>query len=77
MVAALELQFAQKVPSHSVDSVELTLFTAERTGVRIVLEPVVLAVSTQRLLTLLAFNRVFEHVIANPTDELLQEGFHV
>lgn len=44
-MAALELDFAQEVPSHPVDPIELTLVSTKRTGVRVLLKPVSLAIS--------------------------------
>lgn len=44
VVAAFELQLAKQIPGHSVYTIELTLFSAVRTGVWILLEPLVLAI---------------------------------
>lgn len=68
MVAALEHQLAQQIASHSVDSVELTFLPAEGTGVGVVLEPMVLAVTAQWLLALLALYGIFQHIVTYSTN---------
>ena len=57
-MAAPKLNFTKQIPGHSVDSVELTLVPTERTGVGILLEPMIFAVAAQRLLTCFALYRV-------------------
>ena len=77
VVAALKHQLAQQISGHAVHSVELTLLSTEWTGVGVVLEPVVLAVAAQRLLALLALDWVLQHVVADATNELLEECLHL
>ena len=50
LVATLELDFAKEITCHSINSIELALDPAVGAGVRILLEPVRLAVTAQGLL---------------------------
>lgn len=68
-MAALELDFAQQVPCHSINSIELTLFPAVGACVWILLEPMILAVDAERLLADFALNWVFEHVVADSANQ--------
>lgn len=73
MMTTFEHNFAQKIPGHPVHPVELTFVSAKRTGIRILLEPMGLALAAQRFLAGFAFNWVFENVIANTANQLGQE----
>ena len=76
-VRAAEHQFRKKIARHTVHAIKLTLLAAVGTRVRVLLEPVRLAVTAQRLLACFALNRVLEHIITDATDELRQECLNV
>ena len=76
-MATPKLNFAQEIACHSVDPVELALVPAVWTSVRILHEPMGLAVTTKRLLTGLALNGVLQDVVADAANELGQEGLDV
>jgi hypothetical protein len=77
VIAAFELKLAKQVSGHPVNSIELTFFSAIRTGVWILLKPLILAIGAEWLLTLLALYGVFKDVIAYAADELLEESLNV
>lgn len=76
-VRAAELKLAQEVARHTVDAIELALLAAVGACIRVLLEPVRLAVAAKRLLACLALDWVLEHIIADATDELRQERLNV
>jgi len=76
-VTAPEHQLAEKVSGHSIYPIKLTLVSAEWAGVWILLEPMSLAVTTQRFFTNNALDWIFQNVVADTTDEFSQESFHV
>ena len=75
VVAAAELNLAEKVPGHPIDPVELRLIPTKWTSVWILLEPVCLAVATKWLLANNTLDRIFQDIVANSADELCQECF--
>lgn len=77
MVTAFELDFGQQVPRHAVNPVELALVAAVGARVGVSLEPVGLTVAAEGLLARFALYGVFKHVVADVTDEFLQEAAHV
>ena len=76
-VAASEHQFAQEVASHPVNAVELGLLAAIRAGVGVLLEPLILAVTTERLLAILALDGVLKDIVADAADQLRQKRLHL
>lgn len=76
-MAAPELYLTKQVARHPVDAVELALVAAVRTGVRVLHEPVRLAVTAERLLAVLALDGVLQDVVADTADQLRQEGLDV
>lgn len=67
-VTAAELQLRKQVAGNSVYAIELRFLTAVRASVRVLLEPERLAAAANRLLAVLTFERILEHVIANAAD---------
>ena len=76
-VTAPEHDFAEQIPCHPVDSIELGLVSAEGTCVGVLLEPVGLAISAKGLFTSFALDRVLEHVVTDATDQLWKECLDV
>jgi len=76
-VTAPKHQLAEKVSGHSIYPIKLTLVSAEWAGVWILLEPMGLAVTTQRFFTNNTLDWIFQNVVADTTDEFSQESFHV
>ena len=74
---AFKHDFTKEISCHPVYSIELALLSAERTSIWVLLEPLVFAVTTERLFTCLTFNWVFQYVIADATNQLCQECFNV
>ena len=67
-MAASELNFAEEIACHAVYTVELGFVAAVRTRIRILHKPMRLTITTQRLLTILAFNRILQNIITNAAD---------
>lgn len=76
-MCAPEQELGQQIASHTIDAIKLRLLATVRARVRVLLEPVRLAVAAQRLLARLTFNWILEHVVANATDQLRQERFNL
>ena len=72
-----ELDFAKKIPRHPIDPIELTFVSAEWARIRILLEPMRLAITTQRLLARLALYGILQNIIADSAEELGQESLDV
>lgn len=72
-----KLDFTEKVPCHPIDPIELTFVSAEWARIRILLKPLRLAISTQRLLARLALDRILQYVVADSAKELSQKSLHV
>ena len=70
LMATPKLNLMQQISGHAINSVKLRLFPAEWACIRVLLEPVELAVAAQRLLTVFALNGVFKYVVTNWTDQL-------
>ena len=70
---ALELDLRQEISRHAVDSIKLTLLAAVRTSVRVLLEPLILAITAQRLLASFALDWVFENIVADSADKLAEK----
>lgn len=76
-MAAFEHDFAKEVPCHSIHPIKLTFISAKWTSIWILLEPVSFAIAAERFFTNDAFDRIFEHIIADTADQLRQEGFNM
>lgn len=76
-VAALELYFRQKITSDSIHLIELRIGSAERAVIRVLSEPVALAVRADRLLAYFALEGVLQYVVTHATYELGQECSHI
>lgn len=74
---ASELYLAKQIARHPVDPIELTLVAAVRACVRVLHEPVSLAITAEWLLTVFALDWVLQDVVADAANELRQEGLHV
>lgn len=76
-MTTFELDFTQKVPCHSINTVKLTLIPAIRTNIWILLKPMVLAITTDWFLTCLAFNWVFKDIVAYATYKFTKKCFNM
>ena len=66
-IATSKFDFAQQIPGHPINFVELALVSAERARVRVLQEPSVLALHTYRFLTNFALQWTFKDHIAHST----------
>ena len=77
LVAASKLNLMEKISGHPVHSIKLRLFPAEGACVRVLLEPVELAVTAQRLLAVFALYRVFQNVVTDGANQLRQKSLNL
>ena len=76
-VAALEFYFCQQIPGDSIDLIKLRVRATERAMIRILSEPVSLAVGAYGFLADLALEWVLEYVVADAAYQLRQERCHI
>ena len=69
-MAALKLYLAKQISCHSIHSVKLTFVSAKWACVWVSLEPLGLTIAAERLFANNAFDWIFEHIVANSTNEL-------
>ena len=77
LVAAAKHELAQEISRHAVHPIKLALIPAVRARIGVLHEPVRFTVTAQGFFTILAFDWVFENIIANAADELREKRLNM
>lgn len=76
-IAALKAYFSEEIPCDSVDLVKLGVAPAEGAVIRVLGEPVSLAVGADGFLADLALERILENVVADSADKFGKKRSHI